>query len=85
MQLSIFFPESGRTLRFPIPASLLLVTKILPKGMLKRSGANQTELRTMRALSKNARKELRRYVRTHGHFDLLRVEASSGEVIRIRV
>lgn len=85
MRLSIFMPESGRTFRFPIPTSLLFVAQFLPKGMMKCSGADQTELRAMYALSKDARKALRRYVRTHGHFDLVCVETSDGEIIRIRV
>ncbi|MBQ1371491.1 MAG: hypothetical protein IIY70_01040 [Oscillospiraceae bacterium] len=85
MRLSIFMPESGRTLRFPIPTSLLLVARFLPNGMMKRGGADQTELGAMRAFSKNAKKALRRYVRTHGHFDLICVETSDGEIIHIRV
>lgn len=85
MRLSITFPESGRTLVFPIPTSVFLLGTLLPKRLNRRYGAEEASMLAMREVSRNAGKALRRYVRANGHFTLLEVISADGEIIRIRV
>jgi len=82
MRIKIISRDDGKKLKFVFPMFVVKWKWIWRLG-LKNSQLSETEIENIMTIVKPIYKELRRFIRHHGHFVLVDVVSSDGNIVQI--
>ena len=84
--------DKKRTIRLWVPLWLLkqkwLLNIFYKEAKKKNNGGKETEqeeIEKINALTKQTYKDLKKFIKTNGHFNLVEVDAKDGTRVKIRV
>jgi len=82
MRILIISKDLKRPIRLRLPMSLLK-SRLAWQSLIKNNKDNNFDFKLMYKVIKKGYKELKKYVKTNGHFTLVNIVDSEGNLVRI--